>query len=203
MTRTLTELARWHSNAVIRRLAVWPLSRGPGRAATMDVTFEASSAGLELGRRRPPGVHVNRAGCQRWPTQPDLSCGCGNFLYVAYRELRGLEQELKEKITTTAAATGVPAPSGTLPFYPLNNLHGIDIEGIAVLIARLTLWMGQRQMIDRYGVAEDPLPLVDMSSIRRADAPAAECAPTTLGREVPHCLLLPPASPRVPRWRPP
>lgn len=104
----------------------------------------------------------------------DPSCGCGNFLYVAYRELRGLEQELKEKITTTAHATGVPAPAGPLPYYPLNNLHGIDIEGIAVLIARLTLWMGQRQMIDRFGTAEDPLPLVDMSSIRRADALAAE-----------------------------
>ncbi|MDE8667820.1 hypothetical protein PY310_04400 [Pseudarthrobacter sp. H3Y2-7] len=104
----------------------------------------------------------------------DPSCGCGNFLYVAYRELRGLEQELKERITTTAHATGVPAPAGPLPYYPLNNLHGIDIEGIAVLIARLTLWMGQRQMIDRFGAAEDPLPLVDMSSIRRADALAAE-----------------------------
>lgn len=104
----------------------------------------------------------------------DPSCGCGNFLYVAYRELRGLEQELKEKITTTAHATGVPTPAGPLPYYPLNNLHGIDIEGIAVLIARLTLWMGQRQMIDRFGAAEDPLPLVDMSSIRRADALAAE-----------------------------
>ena len=104
----------------------------------------------------------------------DPSCGCGNFLYVAYREMRGLEQELKERITTTAATTGMPAPSGPLPYYPLNNLHGIDIEGIAVLIARLTLWMGQRQMIDRYGAAEDPLPLVDMSSIRRADALAAE-----------------------------
>lgn len=68
----------------------------------------------------------------------------------------------------------MPAPAGPLPYYPLNNLHGIDIEGIAVLIARLTLWMGQRQMIDRFGAAEDPLPLVDMSSIRRADALAAE-----------------------------
>lgn len=104
----------------------------------------------------------------------DPACGCGNFLYVAYRELRALEQELKEKITTTAHSTGVPSPQGELPYYPLRNLHGIDIEGIAVLIARLTLWMGQRQMIDTYGPAENPLPLVEMSSIRRADALAAE-----------------------------
>lgn len=104
----------------------------------------------------------------------DPACGCGNFLYVAYRELRGLEHELKEKITTTAASTGLPAPAGPLPYYPLRNLYGLDIENIAVSIARLTLWMGQRQMIDRYGPAENPLPLVDMSSIRRADALAAD-----------------------------
>ena len=28
----------------------------------------------------------------------DPACGCGNFLYVAYRELRGLEHELKLRI---------------------------------------------------------------------------------------------------------
>ena len=41
---------------------------------------------------------------------------------------------------------------------------------MAVLIARVTLWMGHRQMIDLYGEAEDPLPLVTLSNIRRADA---------------------------------
>ncbi|WP_299169388.1 DNA methyltransferase [uncultured Arthrobacter sp.] len=104
----------------------------------------------------------------------DPACGCGNFLYVAYRELRGLERALKDRITTTAQATGLPKPTGALPYYPLGNLYGLDIEGIAVLIARLTLWMGQRQMIDLYGPAENPLPLVDMSTVKRADALAVE-----------------------------
>lgn len=39
-----------------------------------------------------------------------------------------------------------------------------------MLIARVTLWMGHRQMIEMYGEAEAPLPLVDLSGIRRADA---------------------------------
>jgi hypothetical protein len=39
-----------------------------------------------------------------------------------------------------------------------------------VLIARVTLWMGHRQMVDRFGEAEPVLPLVDLSSIRVADA---------------------------------
>lgn len=100
----------------------------------------------------------------------DPACGCGNFLYVAYRELRGLEFELKSRMTALAQKTGSPVPSGPLPYYPLANVYGLDIEGIAVLIARVTLWMGHRQMVDRYGEAEPVLPLVDLSGIRTADA---------------------------------
>lgn len=100
----------------------------------------------------------------------DPACGCGNFLYVAYRELRGLEFDLKQRIDRLAAETGAPRPTGTLPFYPLSNLFGIDIERVAVMIARVTLWMGHRQMIERYGEAEPVLPLVDLSRITPADA---------------------------------
>lgn len=100
----------------------------------------------------------------------DPACGCGNFLYVAYRELRSLEQEIKQRIVTLAAESGTPAPSTSGVFYPLANIHGIDIEGVAVLIARVTLWMGHRQMVDRFGEAEPVLPLVDLSGIRSADA---------------------------------
>lgn len=100
----------------------------------------------------------------------DPACGCGNFLYVAYRELRALEAETKARIRDLAAQTGQPVPRGPWPYYPLANLHGLDIERIAVLIARVTLWMGHRQMIEAYGEAENPLPLVDLSGIRAADA---------------------------------
>lgn len=100
----------------------------------------------------------------------DPACGSGNFLYVAYRELRALEALLKSRVTELAAAAGEPTPGGPLPYYPLRNLHGIDIERVAVLIARVTLWMGHRQMIEQFGPAEPPLPLVDLSSIRAADA---------------------------------
>ncbi len=100
----------------------------------------------------------------------DPACGCGNFLYIAYRELRGLEYELKARIRTLAASTGWPEPAGPLPYYPLGNLHGLDIEPVVVTIARVTLWMGHRQMIDRFGPAEPTLPLVALSSITAADA---------------------------------
>lgn len=104
----------------------------------------------------------------------DPACGCGNFLYVAYRELRSLEHQLKARIATLAAEQGAAKPPGPWPYYRLSNLQGIDIEPVAVLIARVTLWMGHRQMVDRFGEAEPVLPLVDLSSIRIADALSAE-----------------------------
>ncbi len=100
----------------------------------------------------------------------DPACGCGNFLYVAYRELRALEHLLKQRIIDLARSTGRPEPEGPLPYVALTNMQGIDIERAAVMIARVTLWMGHRQMIERYGAAEDPLPLVTLSSIKRDDA---------------------------------
>jgi hypothetical protein len=99
----------------------------------------------------------------------DPACGCGNFLYIAYRELRSLEHTLKQRVAELCRGAGLPVP-GPLPHYPLRNLHGIDAVAFATHIARVTLWMGHRQMIDRYGPAESPLPLVDLSTIQTADA---------------------------------
>ncbi len=100
----------------------------------------------------------------------DPACGCGNFLYVAYRELRTLEYELRQRIDSLAATTGLPAPAGPVPYYPLRNLRGLDIERFSALIARVTLWMGHRQMIERFGPAEPVLPLVDLTGIQVGDA---------------------------------
>ena len=110
----------------------------------------------------------------------DPACGCGNFLYIAYRELRSLESYLKVKIALLSAEQGLPTSSSPLPFYPIKNLYGIEIEPISVLLTRVTLWMGQRQMIELYGEAEAPLPLTDLAGIVRGDAlvtewPATDC----------------------------
>ncbi|MDX2025041.1 DNA methyltransferase [Microcella sp.] len=103
----------------------------------------------------------------------DPACGCGNFLYIAYRELRGLEHELKQRYARLCAEQGEPA-AADLPFYPLSNIKGIDIEQVAVMVARITLWMGHRQMVDRFGPAEPVLPLTDLSGVRAIDALQAD-----------------------------
>lgn len=59
---------------------------------------------------------------------------------------------------------------GTLSLFPLSNLKGIEIDGFAVALARVTLWMGHKLAVDELGLAESTLPLADLSGIRVGDA---------------------------------
>lgn len=100
----------------------------------------------------------------------DPACGSGNFLYVAYREIRRLEHYLKDRIDDFKHAKGKPV-SMHLEFYPIENLFGIEIEPFAVQIARLTIWMGHAQMAREMNVTgDDPLPLHNLDTIIEADA---------------------------------
>ena len=99
----------------------------------------------------------------------DPACGCGNFLYVAYREIRRLEHEAKARFVELAAATGL-AVTGALPSFPISHLHGIEVDEFTAMIARVTLWMGHKLVTDAYGAVEPVLPLVDLSGIVVGDA---------------------------------
>lgn len=100
----------------------------------------------------------------------DPACGSGNFLYVAYRELRRIEAKLAARATELARAEGRPAQEGLSAFFPLQNMRGIEIEQFGVDLARVTLWMGHRLAVEELGLDESTLPLADLSAIRRADA---------------------------------
>jgi hypothetical protein len=100
----------------------------------------------------------------------DPACGSGNFLYVAYRELRRIETKLAARATELARAEGRPAQEGLSAFFPLQNMRGIEIEQFGVDLARVTLWMGHRLAVEELGLHESTLPLADLSGIRRADA---------------------------------
>ncbi len=91
----------------------------------------------------------------------DPACGSGNFLFIAYRELRELERQATRRVAEIAAASGNPLPTG-LPQYPLTNLHGIEIDPFAARVTRLVLWMGHKLAADRHGSPEPPLPLPDL-----------------------------------------
>lgn len=99
----------------------------------------------------------------------DPACGSGNFLYVAYRELRRIGVELGEKIAKLRSDAGMPASMDDV-YYPLSNVRGIEVDAFAIHLARVTLWMGHKLSVDELGLSEQAIPLADLSGIRRADA---------------------------------
>jgi hypothetical protein len=101
----------------------------------------------------------------------DPACGSGNFLYVAYRELRRIEAELRRRETDMRRSSGIREQQTLALYFPLSNMHGIEIDQFAVQLARVTLWMGQKQAVDELGLDhEHVLPLTDLSGIVRGDA---------------------------------
>lgn len=100
----------------------------------------------------------------------DPACGSGNFLYVAYREMRRLEREIQEAISTLAPAT-TPAGQQGLAYVTADQFHGMDINEFAVEIAKITMMLGKKLASDELGDIEGVLPLENLdSSIINADA---------------------------------
>jgi type I restriction-modification system DNA methylase subunit len=66
----------------------------------------------------------------------DPSCGSGNFLYLAYRELKRLEARIFERM---AEMSGRIDPSQmVLGFVSDRQFFGIDINPFAVELAKVT-----------------------------------------------------------------
>ena len=100
----------------------------------------------------------------------DPACGSGNFLYVAYRELRRIEQRLRDVEAELRRAAGMPEQQALTLFFSLQNIRGIEINGFAAAVARVTLWMGHKLAVEELQLQEATLPLADLSGIQTADA---------------------------------
>ncbi|MGD9571071.1 MAG: class I SAM-dependent DNA methyltransferase [Thermoleophilia bacterium] len=100
----------------------------------------------------------------------DPACGSGNFLYVAYRELRRLEARLRQRESELRRRGGLSDQGSLAAFFPVSNLKGLDIDGFAVGLARVVIWMGHKLAVEELGLSETTLPLADLSGIRPGDA---------------------------------
>jgi hypothetical protein len=98
----------------------------------------------------------------------DPACGSGNFLYVAYRELRVLEARLRERELRREAGLG--DDESLSAFFPLANMRGIEIDAFAVALAKVTLWMGHKLAVDELRLTEATLPLEQLPGIQIGDA---------------------------------
>lgn len=73
----------------------------------------------------------------------DPACGCGNFLVIAYRELRQLELEV---LRAARAGDQLALDVSSLILVDVDQFYGIEIEEFPAQIAQVALWLMDHQM---------------------------------------------------------
>lgn len=98
----------------------------------------------------------------------DPACGSGNFLYVAYREMRRLEWELYEKRLSRSRESG-RRDAMRLAFVSTRQFHGIDLRPFAVEVAKVTMMLARKLAADELGDERTYLPLDDLDTNFQTD----------------------------------
>lgn len=103
----------------------------------------------------------------------DPACGCGNFLVVAYRELRLLELDVLQAIHQVNPQVIAQTVEGYRR-VTLDHFTGIEIEEYPAQIAQVAMWVVDHQMNLRLsnfvGLRVENIPLKDEASICRDNA---------------------------------
>ncbi len=96
----------------------------------------------------------------------DPACGCGNFLVIAYRELRLLELEVLRAARVTDQLT---LDVNGLIWLDVDQFYGIEIEEFPAQIAQVALWLMDHQMnlrvSEEFGMYFARIPLSASSTI--------------------------------------
>lgn len=96
----------------------------------------------------------------------DPACGCGNFLVIAYRELRLLEMEVIEALWGKNLTGQLDVD--TIIQCNVDQFHGIEIDPSAAQIATVALWLTDHQMnlkVQRFGNYYNRIPLTKKANI--------------------------------------
>ena len=97
----------------------------------------------------------------------DPACGSGNFLFVAYREMKRLERDLLVRLQKAKAKVELTSS------VSIQQFHGLDTQLFAVELAKVTLMLAKELEIreaDRLGESEGlffqekPLPLDNLDA---------------------------------------
>lgn len=76
----------------------------------------------------------------------DPACGCGNFLVIAYRELRLLELEVILALHKKELESGQSLDPRFLIKCNVDQFYGIEIEEFPAQIAQVALWLTDHQL---------------------------------------------------------
>lgn len=94
----------------------------------------------------------------------DPACGSGNFLIIAYKELRKLEMEIFKEQRSSLPISGIS----------LGQFYGIELDDFAHEIAQLSLWLAEHQMnlefFKEFGHTNPTLPLKEAGNIVQGNA---------------------------------
>ena len=76
----------------------------------------------------------------------DPACGCGNFLIVAYRELRRLEIEVLRAIYPKGTRAFKGLNVGALCRIDVDSFYGMELNDFSRQVAEVALWLTDHQM---------------------------------------------------------
>jgi SAM-dependent methyltransferase len=90
----------------------------------------------------------------------DPACGSGNFLYLAYREMKRLETRIRERL-----ADEFPGSQPFLDHVNARQFFGMDINAFAIELAKVSLMIGRKLAIDELHIADEKdLPLDNLDA---------------------------------------
>ena len=105
----------------------------------------------------------------------DPACGCGNFLIIAYREIRQLEIDILTELYKEDLQDGILSIDiSNLSLIDVDNFYGIEINEFPAKIAEVALWLMDHLMnlklSIKFGMAFERIPLKKSAVIKNENA---------------------------------
>lgn len=101
----------------------------------------------------------------------DPACGSGNFLIIAYKELRRLEHGILERLSELDQKYQVLYAESRIN---IENFFGIEIDDFAVEVAILSLWIAKHQMNaefkEKFTLTIPLIPLKETGQVKAGNA---------------------------------
>lgn len=101
----------------------------------------------------------------------DPACGSGNFLVIAYKELRKLEHAILERLTQLDLRHQTLYAESKIN---IENFYGLELDDFAVEVAILSLWIAKHQMnrefFEKFRLNIPLIPLKEAGQIHQGNA---------------------------------
>ncbi|MFJ6359242.1 DNA methyltransferase [Pseudarthrobacter oxydans] len=105
----------------------------------------------------------------------DPACGSGNFLIIAYKELRRLEHAILERLFEIDPKHQMLYAESKIS---IEHFYGLEIDDFAVEVAILSLWIAKHQMNaefkDKFNLSIPLIPLKEAGQIQAGNAITAD-----------------------------